>query len=644
MPIDRSPLLKSEDPAPMNSFQVEPSKSSDRVVSPETQNQFDVQSIKLPLEGFHSGERALQGGNSDASALRAVAELVTANQLIQDLPSDQKKLWREYQISIAEHKDNPDDYAMLLARRNANFLEISNHLREAEQSLGAETASKVLPQLELVNSKPTMGLLSRGGSDSGKSSMENMLSAVSKHERAPHHKGDSFARSEASEALRKINKPGYAETASLRAEHYSELLQPLVPTRITRADAEAVMRNPLATPESKDRFFQQIERLISGEPNATIDFKERVLVSLQLLHQAGDVESIDQGEFKTCGLSTLEKRLLMRDPGLVARMVSDVALTGSTKTETQRSVSLEKDWLRPQAPESVSYPPQENTRSLASQYVALILGNVKFQINNEQKGTNYRFGHVNGNDVVLDYAAKPPSPVYRNSITGKVDTDPVHRFDDGKIMVGPNLRPWRKPLENSPHINEKDIIDTYSAVTGESGENMVMLHYSQARGPVEKSLAGIVDWATLNVKPRDSRVSVYRTEGEMQAQIQRAKDSNNLPLIFLSPNHAATINGFNTETNRVSYDNQWGKAMDFSGAKSLDTRALFTLGARIMPQTFEPGKTVVTSEQAMEVVKSARRQYERWCTTNGVQPDSRYPTRDEFVKWYDEMNKLNQSK
>jgi hypothetical protein len=160
-----------------------------------------------------------------------------------------------------------------------------------------------------------------------------------------------------------------------------------------------------------------------------------------------------------------------------------------------------------------------------------------------------------------------------------------------------------------------------------------MLHYSQARGPVEKTLQGLIQWATLSVNPRDPRVSVYRTEGEMQAQLQRAKDSNNLPVIFLSPGHAATINDYNPETKRADYDNQWGKSLDFLGKKALNTSELFKLGATIEPQPIQTGQKVVSEALFLEVIKDARKQYEDWCTASSVAPDSRYPTREEFSKW-----------
>jgi len=620
-------MQESDDQKPTEILTNSSAGKSETIMTPKLQEQYDFQLLKLPIG---SDDRGLN--SVETNVTRAGAELVYANRLINALPSDQQAVWRAYQITLVEQKDNPESCADLLARRNALFPDIANYVKRAEGHLGANSSlPKLLPQLELVNDKPVMGLLAPDRRNAHGPSMDKMLSAFSN--RSPHKPIDTEIKSAAVEALRKINNPGHAEAASLRAARYCDFLTKLIPAEVTRPDSEAVLRNPMADAESKDLFFQSLERLLRHDPNAPAGAEERAIVSLQFLRQAGQVESVDQGDFKTCALGSVEKRLLMRDPGLLARMVADVAMTGTTKTDTGRTVSLEKEWMTAQSAESTNFPPVENARTLASQYVALVLGNVKFQLNNEQDGTNYRFAHVRGNDVVLDYATNPPSPLFRSLITNEIDTDPIHRFDDGKVMVGPTWQPLKKPIDHSPHANEKDIIDTYAAVTGKSGDNLVLMHYAQARGAAEETLEGLVQFATLSIKPRDHRVAVYRTEGEMQEHLKRAKETNNLPLIFLSPNHAATISGYYPESQRADYDNQWGKSMDFLGKNAMSTKELFTLGARIEPQELKPGQVPITTERVMSVVKEARKQYEAWCTASGVAPDTRYPTMDEYLKW-----------
>ncbi|MBX9668116.1 MAG: hypothetical protein K2X93_10880 [Candidatus Obscuribacterales bacterium] len=441
---------------------------------------------------------------------------------------------------------------------------------------------------------------------------------------------DSHYKRIAQEELRKINHPGPREAASMRADRFVEIMSKAIPENILRADVGKFLSNHRSSEQSKYKFFEHLERLIPSRGAPTFAAPEdRLVVALQLLSQAANIKDVDQGGFGICALSAIEKRLLARDPDILAGLIADGAIHGTATTRTLRTIKLEKDWLKYDNEDADGYPPAENIRSLASQYAAMVLGNVRYQIHNEKNGTDIRYGHKDGKDLVLDCSVNPPAPLYENNLTQKLDREKNYRFDDGRIMVDAKLKPLEKPSANDPSVDATDLLDTYEAVVGSSANGLALMSYSEARRPGDYSLSGWRDWWYQTEKVKDDRLMVFRNEPQLGEHLKLAKQRDNYPLILLTPHHAANVDNYNAETKRADYDNHWGRKNDFFGDNALPLSELIKIAATDTHASEEP----LDTKRMMELLVQVRKEYDDWCTANGVKPETRYPTDAEYTEW-----------
>jgi hypothetical protein len=277
-------------------------------------------------------------------------------------------------------------------------------------------------------------------------------------------------------------------------------------------------------------------------------------------------------------------------------------------------------------------------RSLASQYSALILGNLRFQLRNEREGSDWRYGHNNGKDLIFDYKASPPQKLYRNEITGKIDHGPHYKFPNGKPVMAYELTPLEEGPVDSPLMFIKDIVGTYEAATGSKSEKIAMLPYSEARIPGDYSLKGWSDWWFQTEELKDPRLLAFRDESDMKKMLEESAKSSNFPLICISPNHAATLSNYDRKSNQVEYDNQWGQAEDYTGKNALKPSELLELTAPRSYSGTVPARQ--RAEEVFELLKPLRTEYENWCTANGVAQDTRYPSKLELAEWRMRKTKL----
>ncbi len=441
---------------------------------------------------------------------------------------------------------------------------------------------------------------------------------------------DSHYKRLAQEELKKLNHPGPKEAAPMRADRFVEIMSKVIPENILRADVGKFLSNPRSSEQSKYKFFEHLERLIPSRGAPTFAAPEdRLVVALQLLSQAANIKNVDQGGFGICALSAIEKRLLARDPDILAGLIADGAIHGTATTRTLRTIKLEKDWLKYDNENADGYPPAENIRSLASQYAAMVLGNVRYQIYNEKNGTDIHYGHKDGKDLVFDCSVNPPAPLYENNLTGGLDLEKSYRFDDGRIMVDDKLKPLEKPSANDPSVDASDLLDTYEAVVGSSANGLALMSYSEARRPGDYSLSGWRDWWYQTEKVKDDRLMVFRNEPQLGEHLKLAKQRDNYPLILLTPHHAANVDNYNAETKQADYDNHWGRKNDFFGDNALPLSELIKIATTDTHASEKP----LDTKRMMELLVQVRKEYDDWCTANGVKPETRYPSDAEYAEW-----------
>lgn len=122
--------------------------------------------------------------------------------------------------------------------------------------------------------------------------------------------------------------------------------------------------------------YNQLGRLLDGRRQSKVALKDRVVIARQLAHQFADTMDIDQGMVSdACRITTSECRLSVRRPSVVARIVADTAIDGST-TIGKINIKLDDESLKPASEFATRFPRPQEERSYASQLFQLVSMNL----------------------------------------------------------------------------------------------------------------------------------------------------------------------------------------------------------------------------------------------------------------------------
>ena len=155
-------------------------------------------------------------------------------------------------------------------------------------------------------------------------------------------------------------------------------------------EAAAVTRG--ITPEQTAQFYKQINRLLDKNPNAVLTQSERTQLAEQLMAHSARPDTVDQGAFSTCNVTTLEVRNYSRNPAANAQLVADIATTGKFMTNngieidmTQVAGGIKPDHhalasLKRQA-EGLDVVKKDGGRDWASQITETAMVNAHWQAN-----------------------------------------------------------------------------------------------------------------------------------------------------------------------------------------------------------------------------------------------------------------------
>lgn len=363
---------------------------------------------------------------------------------------------------------------------------------------------------------------------------------------------------EARKSLQELEKPGEESLLSMKAERLQERIAHEFSTRdelkgvLKDPDAiknslEKLQRSPRFSTRDKLGFIENLERLTDPTTEGLAPIEDRLILAGQMLDQADNIKTIDQGAFKTCAMGVLEKLMYSRNLDMVGRMITDVALAGKTQTDCGTVISIDSDSLLGGANAKRSVPPIDRIRSLASQYFALIGANVRFQLYNKENGTSLTYAHENGRDVIRDHSTNPPGYFYQHHLKG-----------DFRSASADKTPPGYFPVEH-PMISPKALLDTYEALTNRSATGIAM----RVSPPFQ----------TFQT---DTRLIEFDSPEELRGQLEK-RSARDFPVILVQPGHVSTIDGFDARTGLADYDNQWGDRNDRVGPSGVDTEALFKI-------------------------------------------------------------------
>lgn len=436
-------------------------------------------------------------------------------------------------------------------------------------------------------------------------------------------KTDTTTEKHADTRLSELDTPGLRQLVDVRLQKMCEKIVDEDAQKAVTSSFRRIERNPYLSEREKIETLQQFERLVQDSDAAVASIEERLLLASQTSLQVDAITRIDQGNFSTCNLSTVEKMMSSHHTNLLTRMIADVALTGETRTNSGRFIKLDPQWLRPAEDAALSLH-IDGERSLVSQYFAQIGAEIRFQLFNEKFGTSLKYALLNGAERVMDFSGSEPKEVYDiNLDSGKITLEPKPKLlKDGRRMVDENLQPQSTEPLDSPQMRASDVLDVYAEMSGREADTMLLIHYEMADKERHSGLQGIYERFMKSELPVDKRQQLYRNGDELELLLKKAK----FPVFFVEPSHITTINSFERTTRKSDYDNQWGQEHDMIGANGLTPVELEKKG-------FDAQKIIERRNRKTSRQHELREQYEKWCADTNVEVDVRYPTKAEVEAW-----------
>ncbi len=373
---------------------------------------------------------------------------------------------------------------------------------------GANTAAKdssgsLLPQLSISDSSQPVEKVSKNKDEkkaekqpenpaeaTANNTAENIAASL-KLDNAENEIRDLLAKSEPSFAAR------FAE--------YSENFR-------TRAEAQG-----LDKAEQLDTYASLNKLLQEAKKDAPLSEQNRALIALEFMYHAADPSTVDQGDWNTCSVASIESRMFAKYPSRVADLVQQVALTGEYHAPDGKIINVGDSsvlslWT------AGPHPPLNGDRTLVSQLFQVTALNDLGQRGELGRyyGKTVHYVEAGSEAFVIQEGAAGPEPFYGNS--------------------------------------SESIQKELSRLSGEK-EPCVLINFDKDHGIND----GVIH---------------FKTEQEFQNELQKLKDKNELPAIlsvygnlppFSDPDvrgHVVSISDLRQKPDgsfELYLDNQWGK-------------------------------------------------------------------------------------
>jgi hypothetical protein len=309
-------------------------------------------------------------------------------------------------------------------------------------------------------------------------------------------------------------------------------------------------------------------------PSLPIDAKQRQALARQVLDNAADPTSIDQGSHNTCNVTTLESRAYSRTPSEAARMVADVATTGQYTSRSGLTVKLDKDSLTAHNG-AENLTKTDGVRDFSGQLFQVTAVNLAYQKENpniryEQKPPKPGQTPPDNGERLMDYSTNPATEVGRPNILFRA--------------LGSEDKGVRQP-----YLYSSNLRDVGNEITGEKDK----------------------DWLldSTNVKSRqdfEDKLAQAKRDGKMPVVV--VLHTGNEPFHTDSGNgtaggsggwHVVNVTDYQAgPPSRIAVDNQWGKRADHISPNS-----------QISPDMlYFSTKDPKDSSQALEMAQRAREQ------------------------------------
>lgn len=324
--------------------------------------------------------------------------------------------------------------------------------------------------------------------------------------------------------------------------------------------------------------YAQIGRLLRANSDVLARYPEcklppgkapwRVQVAEQILHQAAEPTTIDQGVLAVCETSSLQVRLYYRDPASIARLVTDVLLDGKYTASTHdKSIDMTHS--------PVNLIPDE----MASQ----------FTIEGQQKGVRVKRG-ARTYENARSYAAQLFDTTainmvlsgrgYRYEQPRKEEVATDNQLAQGWVIAldGTSRNSWNYALKHKLTVNDAEVVKLNNWVIGKREIGFLISRPSltrvEAQDPAMRKFFEFAngDGLAIIYTPQELPKALNAIELARQWPPIASLNLSSEPFNCEGAGrHNLVIAAKTPDGKLLSYDNTWGKEKDHNGPPSADT-------------------------------------------------------------------------
>ncbi len=184
----------------------------------------------------------------------------------------------------------------------------------------------------------------------------------------------------------------------------------------------------------------------AGRTDDSVAPKDRMIqLAREVLAQGAKPTDIAQGTNNTCNVTTVENLIYTKEPGTAAKLVADVAITGSYTAKDGTRITFDKEQIKPDA-EARNTTRKDGDRSYATQ----LFNQTAVNLEHQKANPNVRYEiQPPGGERLMDYSKKPPEQL---------------RDCNGKIQ--------------HPNLTDNQIVGAFTTITGKDGKDIYLAHKS----------------------------------------------------------------------------------------------------------------------------------------------------------------------
>lgn len=239
------------------------------------------------------------------------------------------------------------------------------------------------------------------------------------------------------------------------------------------------------------KAFENINRLFTLPQKGSVPHDSGAQLAREVMRHAAKPSTIDQGDNHTCNVTTVENIVYSKQPGEAAKLVADVATTGSYTATDGTKVTIDRQSLQPD-PEARLTERKNGERTYATQLFNVTSVNLHYQKN--KPNIHYEIHpstkHTKGGERLMDHSKSPPERM--RNCKGHLD---------------------------QPYLDDDEIVGVYEMISGKSGNDIYLGHKDYTDPKTGK------------------RLTTFTSEQELKDKLVELKRDGKLP-ILLSVNTA----------------------------------------------------------------------------------------------------------